>query len=121
MGRGTTRSRADPVGALPSQRGGHPPALPRVTRGRQRGEPGFDLGAAWLQRRRERKPVAVDAPGRLANGTLQQRVESTIECFLDLVEAAKHYRAVKKQWVEYLGEHPNDATNRVEHTPVEAA
>ena len=59
--------------------------------------------------------------GRLANPTLQARLESTIECFLDLVEAAKHYRALKKEWVEFLGEHPNAATDRVEHTPVQAA
>ena len=55
--------------------------------------------------------------GRLANGTLQQRFESTIDCFLDLVEAAKHYRGLKKQWVEFLGEHPNAATDRVEVSP----
>ena len=58
--------------------------------------------------------------GRIGNPTLQQRFESTIECFLDLVEAAKHYRPLRKQWVEYLGERPNAATDRVEHTPVEA-
>ena len=55
--------------------------------------------------------------GRLANGTLQQRFESTIDCFLDLVEAAKHYRGLKKQWVEFLGEQPNAATDRVEISP----
>lgn len=64
---------------------------------------------------------AFDDQGRIANPTLQTRFESTIECFLDLVEAAKHYRPLKKQWVEYLGEHPNAAIDRVEHTPVEAA
>ena len=58
--------------------------------------------------------------GRIANATLQQRFESTIECFLDLVEAAKHYRALKKQWVEFLGERPDAATDRVEHSAVEA-
>jgi NAD(P)H-dependent FMN reductase len=63
---------------------------------------------------------ALDASGRIANATLQQRFESTIECFLDLVEASKHYRALKKQWVEYLGEHPNPATDRVEHTAIDA-
>ena len=63
---------------------------------------------------------AFDADGRIANATLQQRFEATVECFLDLVEAAKHYRPLKKQWVEYLGEHPNAATDRVEHTAVEA-
>jgi chromate reductase, NAD(P)H dehydrogenase (quinone) len=63
---------------------------------------------------------AFGADGRLANGTLQQRFESTVECFLDLVEAAKHYRALQKQWVEFLGEKPDAATDRVEHTTVEA-
>jgi NAD(P)H-dependent FMN reductase len=63
---------------------------------------------------------ALGADGRIANATLQQRFESTVECFLDLVEASKHYRALKKQWVEYLGEHPNAATDRVEHTAIDA-
>lgn len=58
--------------------------------------------------------------GRLSNATLQQRFESTIECFLDLVEAAKHYRALKKQWVEFLGERPAAVIDRVEHTSVDA-
>ncbi len=58
--------------------------------------------------------------GRLANATLQQRFDSTIECFLDLVEAAKHYRALKKQWVEFLGERPAAVIDRVEHTSVDA-
>jgi NAD(P)H-dependent FMN reductase len=64
---------------------------------------------------------AFDAQGRIANGMLQTRFESTIECFLDFVEAATHYRALKKQWVEFLGEHPNAATERVETTEVQAA
>jgi NAD(P)H-dependent FMN reductase len=64
---------------------------------------------------------AFDAGGRIANPTLQTRFEATVECFLDLVEAAKHYRPLKKQWVEYLGEHPDAATDRVEHTTVDAA
>ena len=46
------------------------------------------------------------------------RFERTIECFLDLVEASKHYPALKKQWVEYLGEKPDAATDRVEQTTV---
>jgi chromate reductase len=33
---------------------------------------------------------------------------------MELVEAAKHYPAMKKQWVEFLGEHPDSATDRVE-------
>ena len=59
--------------------------------------------------------------GRIANATLQSRFESTIECFIDLVEAAKHYPGLKKQWVEYLGEHPDAAIDRVEHSMVGAA
>ena len=57
---------------------------------------------------------------RIANATIRGRFESTIECFLDLVEAAKHYPALKKKWVEYLGEHPNAATDREQETPVGA-
>ena len=34
--------------------------------------------------------------------------------FLDLVEAAKHYPCAKKAWIEFLGEHPNPAADRVE-------
>jgi chromate reductase len=52
--------------------------------------------------------------GRLASATLQQRLEGILGCFLELVEAAKHYRALKKEWVEFLGEHPDAATDRVE-------
>ena len=64
---------------------------------------------------------AFDAEGRIANVQLRQRFEATIECFMDLVEAAKHYPGLKKQWVEFLGEHPNQATDRVESSETEAA
>jgi chromate reductase, NAD(P)H dehydrogenase (quinone) len=64
---------------------------------------------------------AFDAEGRLANDLLQKRFEDTLGCFLDLVEAAKHYPGLKKQWVEFLGEHPNAATDRVEVSETEAA
>ncbi len=64
---------------------------------------------------------AFGADGRIANATLQKRFDETIDCFLDLVEAAKHYRALKKQWFEFLGEKPNPATNRTEETQVDAA
>ncbi|HEU4631215.1 MAG TPA: NAD(P)H-dependent oxidoreductase [Gemmatimonadaceae bacterium] len=63
---------------------------------------------------------ALGDDGRIRNAMLQQRFEGTIECFLDLVEAAKHYRTLKKQWVEFLGEQPNAAIDRVEETPVGA-
>jgi hypothetical protein len=64
---------------------------------------------------------AFGADGRLADATLQQRFEGTIECFMDLVEATKHYPAMKKQWVEYLGERPDPAIDRVETTSAQAA
>ncbi len=52
--------------------------------------------------------------GFIANDLLQKRFNDTIACFLDLVEAATHYRSLKKQWVEFLGEKPDAATDRVE-------
>ena len=45
----------------------------------------------------------------------------TIASFMDLVEASKHYPCVKSAWVEFLGEQPNAATNRVETNETEAA
>jgi chromate reductase, NAD(P)H dehydrogenase (quinone) len=62
---------------------------------------------------------AFDAAGRIAAAVLQGRFERTIECFLELVEAATHYRPLKKLWVEYLGEHPNAAIDRVEDITVQ--
>jgi NAD(P)H-dependent FMN reductase len=62
---------------------------------------------------------AFDAAGRIATPVLQGRFERTIECFLELVEAATHYRPLKKLWVEYLGEHPNAAIDRVEDITVQ--
>ena len=64
---------------------------------------------------------AFGADGRLSNDLLQKRFDDTIGCFLDLVEAALHYPALKKQWVEFLGEQPDPATNRVETSDTEAA
>lgn len=60
---------------------------------------------------------AFDANGRIASAALQQRLEQTITCFLDLVEAAACYPVIKKQWVEFLGERPDPLIDRVETTP----
>ena len=57
---------------------------------------------------------AFDADGRIANPRLKTWFEGNVECFIKLVEAAKHYPAVKTQWIEFLGEHPDAATERVE-------
>jgi NAD(P)H-dependent FMN reductase len=57
---------------------------------------------------------AFDGAGRIANAQLQERFESTIADFLDSVEAAKRYPCIKRAWVEYLGERPEPAIDRVE-------
>lgn len=57
---------------------------------------------------------AFDRDGRIANPKLQSSFETVLDCFLELVEAAKHYRTIKTQWVEFLGEQPDEATERVE-------
>jgi chromate reductase, NAD(P)H dehydrogenase (quinone) len=61
---------------------------------------------------------AFDAKG-LTDQMLQKRFEQTIVGFMDLVEAAKHYGCIKKHWTEFLGEHPDAATDR--HETVDAA
>ena len=57
---------------------------------------------------------AFDGDGQIANPQLQERFESSIVGFMDLVEATKHYPCVKTRWVEYLGERPDPVTDRVE-------
>jgi chromate reductase len=57
---------------------------------------------------------AFDDSGRLANDQLRARFESTIVNFMDLVEASTHYPCMKRAWVEFLGEQPDAAIDRVE-------
>jgi chromate reductase, NAD(P)H dehydrogenase (quinone) len=57
---------------------------------------------------------AFGVDGRIMNEQLQSFFESTIGCFMELVEAAKHYPTMKSQWIEFLGEKPDPATTRVE-------
>ena len=57
---------------------------------------------------------ALDADGQIENPKLREWFEGTVECFLRLVEAAKHYPTIKTQWIEFLGEEPDAATERVE-------
>ena len=52
----------------------------------------------------------------LKETAVHDRLDRTLGCFLDLVEATKHYPRIKKVWVEFLGEHLNAATDRVEET-----
>jgi chromate reductase, NAD(P)H dehydrogenase (quinone) len=55
-----------------------------------------------------------DSQGRLADGELGRRFDATIVAFMDLVEASKHYPCAKTAWVEYLGQPPDPALDRVE-------
>ena len=64
---------------------------------------------------------AFDDGDVFADPTLQHRFERTIECFIDLVEAAKHYPGLKKQWIEFLGERPDAVTDREEVAATEGA
>ena len=57
---------------------------------------------------------AFDANDQLADVELQRRFESTIQSFMELVEASKHYPCAKKVWVEYLGERLEPDLERVE-------
>jgi chromate reductase, NAD(P)H dehydrogenase (quinone) len=51
---------------------------------------------------------------RLANESLQKRLESTIDGFLVLAEAEKRYPSLKTAWIEFLGERPEPIIDRVE-------
>jgi chromate reductase len=52
--------------------------------------------------------------GNIADETLANRFETNLFAFMQLVEAAKHYPWMKKAWIEFLGEKPDPATERVE-------
>jgi chromate reductase len=54
--------------------------------------------------------------GRIKDAKLQKWFEGTVDCFIESVEAAKHYPKMKSQWIEFLGEKPTPATERVEIT-----
>jgi chromate reductase, NAD(P)H dehydrogenase (quinone) len=57
---------------------------------------------------------ALTSEGRIADERLQERFDTNIANFMDLVEAATHYPCVKRAWVEYLGEHPDPVIDRVQ-------
>jgi chromate reductase len=52
--------------------------------------------------------------GKISSEIVQEQLESTIGCFMELVEATKNYPGIKAQWIEFLGEKPDPATERVE-------
>lgn len=57
---------------------------------------------------------AFDETGGIGDERLGARFDDTIANFLDLVEASTHYPCVKRAWVEFLGEMPDPAVDRVE-------
>jgi chromate reductase, NAD(P)H dehydrogenase (quinone) len=57
---------------------------------------------------------AFDPQGSIANAQLSQRLELTIQAFMDLVEAAKRYPCAKKAWFEFLGQPTDMETARTE-------
>jgi NAD(P)H-dependent FMN reductase len=50
----------------------------------------------------------------LADEALRTRFENNVQAFLSLAEAAKHYPCMKRAWVEFLGEPPGGAADRVD-------
>jgi NAD(P)H-dependent FMN reductase len=54
------------------------------------------------------------AGDELADEALRARFEKTIQAFLSLAEAAKHYPCMKRAWVEFLGESPAHGADRVD-------
>ncbi len=52
--------------------------------------------------------------GKIADETLANRFEDNLVAFLSLVEASIHYPCMKKAWVEFLGEKPEEIIDRVE-------
>jgi chromate reductase len=57
--------------------------------------------------------------GEIADPKLRGRFETTLQAFLSLAEAAKHYPCMKRAWVEFLGEPPGVGVDRVD--PVQSA
>jgi NAD(P)H-dependent FMN reductase len=50
----------------------------------------------------------------IADPGLRGRFETSIQAFLSLAEAAKHYPCIKRAWVEFLGEPPGAGEDRVD-------
>ena len=53
----------------------------------------------------------------IADAALRARFEKTVEAFLSLAEAARHYPCLKRAWVEFLGEPPGEGADRVDPVP----
>jgi chromate reductase, NAD(P)H dehydrogenase (quinone) len=57
---------------------------------------------------------ALDGQGQIVRDSLKDRFDMTLLSFMELVEAAKHYPCAKRRWIEFLGETPDPATERIE-------
>ena len=55
--------------------------------------------------------------GQIADEALRARFAKTVQAFLSLAEAAKHYPCIKRAWVEFLGEPPRSGADRVDLLP----
>ena len=55
--------------------------------------------------------------GDIADTVLRARFEKSLQAFLSLAEAAKHYPCMKRAWVEFLGEPPGTGADRVDPIP----
>jgi NAD(P)H-dependent FMN reductase len=54
---------------------------------------------------------------QIADVALRARFEKTVQAFLSLAEAARHYPCLKRAWVEFLGEPPGAGEDRVDPMP----
>jgi chromate reductase, NAD(P)H dehydrogenase (quinone) len=54
------------------------------------------------------------AEDELADVALRGRFEKTVQAFLSLAEAAKHYPCMKRAWVEFLGAPPDNGADRID-------
>jgi NAD(P)H-dependent FMN reductase len=52
--------------------------------------------------------------GDIGDAALRARFEKNLQAFLSLAEAAKHYPCIKRAWIEFLGEPPGSAADRVD-------
>lgn len=55
--------------------------------------------------------------GDIADPVLRSRFEKSLQAFLSLAEAARHYPCIKRAWVEFLGEQPGSPADRVDPVP----
>jgi chromate reductase, NAD(P)H dehydrogenase (quinone) len=55
--------------------------------------------------------------GDIADTALRARFDKNLQAFLSLAEAVKHYPCIKRAWVEFLGEPPGAAADRVDPPP----